>query len=149
VTRLKINEFVSALLLLVFSTLISLAIGEIVIRMLVNPGDFLEPYLVDDDILVYKLTPNSSGHDSWGFRNKRVPASAKIVTIGDSQTYGVSASAGNSWPSQLQKLMKEDVYNLSLGGYGPVQYYYLLKNRAIDLRPRIIIVGFYFGNDLL
>ena len=144
----KFNEFVSALLLLVFSTLISLVFGEIVTRMIVDPGDYLEPYLVDDDILVYKLTPNSSGHDSWGFRNKRVPPSAKIVTIGDSQTYGVSASAGNSWPAKLQKLMKADVYNLSLGGYGPVQYYYLLKNRAFILRPRIIIVGFYFGNDL-
>jgi lysophospholipase L1-like esterase len=44
-----------------------------------------------------------------------VADSAKIVTIGDSQAYGVSASAGNSWPAKLQKLMKADVYNLSLG----------------------------------
>ena len=117
--------------------------------MIVDPVDYLQPYLVDDEVLIYKVAPNSAGHDSWGFRNKRVPHSAKIVTIGDSQTYGVSATARNSWPIKLQTLTKKNVYNLSLGGYGPVQYLYLLQNRAFHLRPSIVIVGFYFGNDLL
>jgi hypothetical protein len=58
VVKSKFNELVSALLLLVFSTLISLAFGEIVIRMLVNPGDFLEPYLADDELLIHKIAPN-------------------------------------------------------------------------------------------
>ena len=44
--------------------------------------------------------------------------------------------------------MHKKVYNLSLGGYGQVQYYYLLKNKAFKLNPFLIIVGFYYSNDL-
>ncbi len=40
------------------------------------------------------------------------------------------------------------VYNLSLGGYGPVEYFYLFKNKALKLNPSLVIVGFYLGNDL-
>ena len=137
------------MLLVAFSTLTGLVLGEAAVRMVVNPVDYLRANVVEDEILHHTIAPNSSGHDSWGFRNKRVPRSAKIVTIGDSQTYGIAASAGNSWPETLQNLINEDVYNLSLGGYGPVQYTYLLEKRAFDLSPSVVIVGFYFGNDLL
>jgi hypothetical protein len=41
------------------------------------------------------------------------------------------------------------LYNLSLGGYGPVQYFHLLTSKAIQLSPDVVIVGFYLGNDLL
>jgi hypothetical protein len=70
------------------------------------------------------------------------------VAIGDSQTYGVSAKARDSWPKQLQQITDWKVYNLSLGGYGPVEYYFLLQNKAFKLMPSRVIVGFYFGNDL-
>jgi len=145
----KFKGPVSASLLVAFSTLTGLVLGEAAVRMVVNPVDYLRANLVEDERLLYKIAPNSSGHDSWGFRNRRVPRSAKIVTIGDSQTYGISASAGNSWPAKLQNLINEGVYNLSVGGYGPVQYAYLLENQAFDLSPSVVIVGFYFGNDLL
>jgi hypothetical protein len=36
---------------------------------------------------------------------------------------------------------------MAVGGYGPVQYSALLP-QALELRPRTVIVGFYFGNDL-
>jgi hypothetical protein len=110
--------------------------------------DYLQAYLVDDTVLGHRIRPNSSGHDAWGFRNTSVPDSAQIVAIGDSHTYGVSAPGRNSWPAQLGKLKKEYVYNLSLGGYGPAQYYYLLSNEALKLAPSVVILGFYFGNDL-
>ena len=100
-------------------------------------------------ILDHVIKPGSGGHDAWGFRNKTVPASTNIVAIGDSQTYGASAAAKDSWPSTLQRISKLSVYNLALGGYGPVQYFHLLTTYATKLKPKIIIVGFYFGNDLL
>lgn len=145
---LTIKRALANSFLIAFSISISLLLGEAVVRIIFDPVDYLEAYLVDDDILSHKIKPNSSGHDSWGFRNKTVPTSPKIVTIGDSQTYGISASAKNSWPAHVQKLVHQDVYNLSLGGYGPVQYYYLLKSKALDLRPSLIVAGFYLGNDL-
>ena len=132
-------------LAIVFSVLFS----EFILRLIFKPVNFLMPYLVTDEILGHKIAPNSGGHDAWGYRNKNVPKNVDIVAIGDSQTYGVSATADNSWPAILQKFTQKKVYNLSLGGYGPPQYYYLLKNYALNLHPDTIIIGFYFGNDFL
>jgi len=145
---LNIKSGFKHLLLVTLSTVISLVAAEAITRAVVDPVNYLEPYLIKDDVLGHKIAPNSAGHDSWGFRNRAVPRSADIVSIGDSQTYGVSATAANSWPAQLQKLTHARVYNLSLGGYGPVEYYYLLNDKALRLRPKVIIIGFYFGNDL-
>lgn len=146
--RSKPKNFLSTSLLLSLSVLISLGIGELFVRMIVDPVDYLEVYLVDDDILGHKVRPDSLGYDAWGFRNRFVPATARIVTIGDSQTYGTSTTSGDSWPAKLQTLRNEAVYNMSLGGYGPVQYHHLLYRKVPQLKPTVVIVGFYFGNDL-
>ena len=113
-----------------------------------EPVDYLQAEVIDDDILGHRLTPHSGGHDAWGFRNKNVPETADIVTLGDSQTYGASANASHSWPALLQQLSGKTVYNLGLGGYSPVQYAYLLSEKALQLKPSLVLVGFYYGNDL-
>lgn len=138
------------LLLLSLSISISLIVGECILRALFNPVDYLRPSLVYDDQLgTVKVKSGSAGHDSWGYRNKVVPPRADIVAIGDSQTYGISATRNNSWPAQLQKKTGKTVYNLSLGAYNPVQYYFLLKDKALKLNPSLVIVGLYYGNDLI
>ncbi len=38
---------------------------------------------------------------------------------------------------------------MSLGSYGPPQYYYLLEKKALQLHPSLVIAGFYYGNDLM
>jgi lysophospholipase L1-like esterase len=78
-----------------------------------------------------------------------VPASADIVAIGDSHTYGVSAKGIESWPAQLARMTGAEVYNLGLGGYGPIEYDYLLRNRALQLDPKTVVVGVYLGNDFM
>jgi SGNH hydrolase-like domain, acetyltransferase AlgX len=144
----QIHRFLQNLLLTLSSVLLSLLIVEIFSRVVLDPVDFLKPVRIHDPMLGYSIEPRSGGHDSWGFRNRAVPAASKIVAIGDSQTYGASATAKDSWPSALQRIIKTSVYNLSLGGYGPVQYFHLLTNHALKLSPDVVIVGFYLGNDL-
>jgi hypothetical protein len=135
-------------ILAIASLFVSLLILEGFSRVLLEPVDFLRPVLMQDSVLGYVIKPGTGGHDGWGFRNKTVPPSAQVVAIGDSQTYGVSAPARESWPAALQQISKLSVYNISLGGYGPVQYYHLLTNRALTLNPEVVIVGLYLGNDL-
>ena len=36
---------------------------------------------------------------------------------------------------------------MALGGYGPNQYYYLLKTKALSLKPTLIVCGLYMGDD--
>ena len=131
------------------SFLWALVVLEIIARFVIEPVNFLRPQLIADPILGHVIGPESGGHDAWGFRNRLVPAAANIVAIGDSQTYGASAAARDSWPSILSELSNQNVYNLALGGYGPVQYFHLLTSKAVQLNPSVVIVGFYLGNDLL
>jgi lysophospholipase L1-like esterase len=123
-------------------------LGEGLSRVVLNRVDYLAVDPVPDTVLGVRLPPHAAGHDEWGFRNRGVPDRADVVTIGDSQTYGISAPARLSWPAQLAELIRRPVYNLALGGYGPVQYDELLRTRALRLRPAVIVVGFYYGNDL-
>lgn len=137
------------LLLLLLSLLLGLLPAEFLARLALDPVDYLWPELVADEYLDHRIQGNTGGHDAWGFRNAGVPEKADIVCIGDSMTYGVTAMARESWPAVLGKLRGRTVYNMGLGGYGPLQYLHLLRTRAADLHPGIVIVGLYFGNDFL
>lgn len=142
------NDFMKKSLIVLAAVILSLFLAEGVTRVFYDPVDYLWPRQTPDEILRFRINPGSRAHDSWGFRNKRVPGRADIVTIGDSQTYGISAPARYTWPETLQWLTGKEVYNLALGGYGPAEYSYLLEQKALRLKPALIIAGFYLGNDL-
>jgi hypothetical protein len=142
-------EAMKQIILLCVSSIVALLLAEILARQILDAADYLKVEKIDDSILGHRIDPSMSSFDAWGFRNPSVPASADIVAIGDSQTYGVSVTSRNAWPAQLARLTGKTVYNLALGGYGPVQYLHLLKTKALSLSPKVVIVGLYFGNDLL
>ncbi len=146
--RGKVKEYLKKLLLVLISIFFSLLIAEGISRIIFDPIDYLKPERIPDDILRFKILPNTGAHDSWGYRNKSVPSTADIVAIGDSNTYGISAAATNSWPSVLGQMTGKVVYNISLGGYSPVEYFYLFNDKAIKLNPCLVIVGFYFATIL-
>jgi len=135
------------LLVLAVSLVFSLFFAELVARVVFDPVDYLNPTLVADDFLTVRIEGHTGGHDEWGFRNFRRPETANIVCIGDSMTYGISARARESWPAVLAKIRGDTVYNMGLGGYGPIQYLHLMRTLAIKLHPKIVIVGFFLGND--
>ena len=137
------------LVLVLISVAFSVLAGELLARSLLDPIDYLLPRLVPDDFLFHRVEGYTGGHDAWGFRNPHKPKSADIVCIGNSLTYGISATAYDSWPAVLGRIRATSVYNMSLGGYGPIQYFYLMRTKAVELHPKVVIVGFYFGNDLL
>ncbi len=144
---MKLKKLILNCALLAFSLGIALLLCEAAARLVLKPVDYLSPTLVRDDTLGIRLPPGSSGHDDWGFRNDRVPATADIVAIGDSHTYGNCARMNESWPAQVAKISGRSVYNLGMGGYGPNQYFQLLRTRGISLRPKVVICGLYFGDD--
>lgn len=140
---------VAAVGLITASTLLAVLAAEGLARWSLDPADFLHATLVDDPVLGHRIEPGTTGHDRLGFRNREAPAQVDIVAIGDSVTYGVSAPRDGSWPHQLAGLLGEPVYNMGLGGYGPLQYLHLTRSTAAALRPRQLLVGLYFGNDLM
>lgn len=100
-----------------------------------------------DDEFGWRPSPDFPEHDAWGFRNSAVPDTAEVVTIGDSQTYGVGVAREETWPARLEALGGPRAYNMAYGGYGPIRYWLLLE-QALQLKPRTVIFAFYAGNDL-
>lgn len=142
------RKLIPATLILV-STAAAMLLGELLVRLIVNPGDFLPATRIMDPALGSRIKPHTTGHDALGFRNPEVPERADVVAIGDSMTYGYGATANDSWPRQLGILLGKPVYNMALGSYGPLQYLHLAEHDAKQLRPQLLLVGFYFGNDFL
>ena len=141
--------------LVVVATLFALALAELLCRAIfgsrgarwdVAAGlrrDQPEP----DAILGTRMAPNAPGHDARGFRNAAVPVRADLVAIGDSHTWGTNARIDEAWPQVLGRSLGRTAYNLALGGYGPIQYE-ALAEEALSLRPSVIVVALYVGNDL-
>jgi hypothetical protein len=127
---------------------VGLLLAEFGARLFLNSSDFLGLDVVADPILGWVPSPSAmAGFDKWGFRNREVPETADIVAVGDSHTYGNAARMVESWPFVLGQLTGRQVYNMGMGGYGPNQYFYLSKTKALSLKPRMIIWGFYMGDD--
>src|SRR5580700_1175979 len=147
-TKPRATMLIANLALLAVSAGIGLLLCEFVSRLILNPADYLSVELVQNDILGAVLPSSAAkGFDKWGFRNREVPITSDIVAIGDSHTYGNTATMEESWPKVLERLTGRHVYNMGMGGYGPNQYFYLLKDRALRLKPRAIICGLYMGDD--
>jgi len=142
-----------------FSLLLAVAILEVslhglaaassrVDRLLADPGDpFGIPETIPDERLGYRLNPRYPGHDSKGFKNPHVPQAARIVALGDSQTYPTGIAPELAWPRQLESLVRQAVYSMAVPGYGPVQSL-TLWDEALALHPAIAVEAFYAGNDL-
>ena len=146
--RSALRPSIATAALLVSSLLSCLGLAELGLRVALDEVDYLKPELVAHPVLPWVIPPGSGGHDAWGFRNRSVPERVQLLAIGDSQTYGVSATADQSWPAWLARMADRSVYNLALGGYGPPDYQYLFERFAAELEPEAAIIGFYFGNDL-
>jgi len=137
------------LALVLVSTAFALLMGELVLRFVFNPGDFLYAEVVDHPFVGARIKPGTTGHDMLGYRNREVPDRADVVVLGDSMTYGVGAPRDSTWPDQFAALLRKTVYNMGLGGYGPLEYLYLAEHDAARMQPRLLLVGFYIGNDLI
>jgi hypothetical protein len=134
--------------ILALSLGIGLLLCEFLSRIILRSADFLSIETVSDDVLgMVPSVATKAGYDAWGFRNRQVPEHADIVAVGDSHTYGNTARMEDSWPIMLGHLTGRTAYNMGMGGYGPNQYFYLMKTRALSLKPKLIICGFYMGDD--
>ncbi len=146
---MSLRTFITNAALVGVAIAASTLFGEVAARLALNPADYLSVELAPDAVLgaVASATTAGGAFDAWGFRNREVPPSADIVAIGDSHTYGNTASMDDSWPAVLSRTSGRPVYNMGMGGYGPNQYFHLFTTKALALHPRTIIVGLYMGDD--
>jgi len=115
--------------------------------LLSHEGQVPVEYRVGDEVLGYRPSPAHVDHDRRGFRNRTAVQHARIVALGDSQTYGTGVEPDEAWPQQLGASTGAVTYNMAFGGYGPTHSLVLL-DEALSLSPEVVIEGFYAGNDL-
>jgi hypothetical protein len=145
---MKLKKVLINLGVIVVSVAVGLLFCEFGSRLVLNPADYLNVGMVRDPVFGAVPSPTArGGFDALGFRNRAVPKTADIVAIGDSQTYGNTATMDDSWPYALGRLLDRHVYNMGLGGYGPNQYFELLKTKALSLKPRMVICGLSVTDD--
>lgn len=134
--------------LIICTIIVSLAVLEIGLRILSGTLVYSpKNSQVYDERLGRKIDPSLPDIDDNGFRNPVVPEDTGVVVLGDSHTYGVNVKSGESWPAQLARMSGLSVYNMGVGGYGTLQYYYLFDS-AVKLKPERIILALFPANDL-
>jgi lysophospholipase L1-like esterase len=87
--------------------------------------------------------------DAHGFNNADPwPTRADIVTVGDSLTFGYGVAPDEAWPALIARDQRETkVINLGLIGAGPQQYLRVYETFGVSLKPKILLIGFFVGND--
>src|SRR6266550_2312638 len=95
--------------------------------------------------------------NSLGFRDRDFSQSktvrARIVTLGDSFTYGWGVEAEESWPKALEQRLRSsgldvEVANLGKHGASPRDYADIAEKSISLLHPDVVIVGVLQGDDL-
>jgi len=95
--------------------------------------------------------------NNLGFRGRDVPAARRtrhrIVTLGDSFTFGWGVDVEDSWPRVLEVRLQErgidvEVANLGQPGGYPAQYAEVAERALPLLRPDLVIVALNQADDL-
>lgn len=92
------------------------------------------------------LTTNSRGvRGTAEYPYERIPGKLRIVTLGDSFTFGSEVNDEETFSRHLEvSLPDTEVLNLGVQGYGHDQMLLYLKDEGVKYRPDIVIVGFAY-----
>jgi len=161
---LKIKDFG----LLILSLVLSLFCAELVVRIW-NPA-VSKPQMAQihrpSSQLGWELAPGSFGigwsGESYrinadGFRDTehhktKTPGTTRIMVIGDSFTFGPSVNLEETYPKQLERILRQadvscEVINCGVIGYNMWQYLEMLKGRVLSYEPDLLILGLFL-NDI-
>jgi hypothetical protein len=105
------------------------------------------PYAPD-----YGFHLNSQGFKDREFGDKK-PGVYRILGLGDSFAFGVVPYKDNYLTlleSELQQAGKcVEVLNMGIPGIGPREYLSLFVNEGLPLKPDMLLLSFFVGNDFL
>jgi lysophospholipase L1-like esterase len=166
------GRFVRGLAATAVAALIAFGACEVAARMIfpAPPDRTRQPplaYLYDPEIR-YVLAPNQQGWiddglvtvNAQGFRSRTPTALPKpdgrfrVVTLGDSVAIGMGVADDETFSAQTERLLRQrfpgkdlDVVNLGVPGYDTRQEVGLLRRHVAQLKPDLVLVGFY-SNDV-
>ncbi|HZT18013.1 MAG TPA: GDSL-type esterase/lipase family protein [Dongiaceae bacterium] len=91
-----------------------------------------------------RVSSNSRGlRGTVEYSYDKPPGVLRILTIGDSFTFGEQVGDDETWSSYLQELLPgTEVINLGVHGYGHDQMLLYLEREGVRYHPDIVILGF-------
>ncbi len=97
--------------------------------------------------------------NSMGFRDREYAekneGTLRVLVLGDSFLVSMGVEYEEMFTTRLEEMLNKDpgrhkeiqVINGSTDGYSPYQYLLLLKEKNHEIKPDIVLVAFYVGND--
>ena len=111
-------------------------------------GDIVRLGFLPPDLVRHPLYRFPFSTDAEGFRNRPGAEEAPVAALGDSFTDAMTLPAELGWPSRLSARLGVPVRNYGTAGFGPGQERRVLQEYVLQRRPRVVVVGFFAGNDL-
>src|ERR1700757_1446958 len=103
----------------------------------------------------YIWTNNSLGMRDRERSPNKEPGSFRILFLGDSFVQGHGVPLEQTMPALLETSLNKperektvEVLNAGVFGYGPFLEYLYLKELMPSIKPDLVIVGFFIGNDV-
>jgi lysophospholipase L1-like esterase len=147
-----------ALAVFVFAS--CLLVAEAVLRFMGYGNlEIYEP----DPVLYWRLKPNQDCYSKVGrfpvhvnqhgtrgrdFPESKLPGTIRVVCIGDSRTFGWGLREEETYPSQLEKLLREkissqkvEIINAGVNAWTFPQMTAFLRERALKWQPDLVILG--------
>ncbi len=161
---LKKNK--AQIILLIFTLLTFLILFEGALRFVFPLSPQIERNYIprfmfeNDQLLQYQMTAHFHGimkteeytseisTNNLHLRNREITGKEKILVLGDSFTFGVGVNDNQTYPAVLERALKKEVINAGVMGYGTDQELLYLKERGLALKPDLLVLGFFIGNDL-
>jgi lysophospholipase L1-like esterase len=98
---------------------------------------------------VWVVSTNSEGFREVNFPTAKSTTAFRILCLGDSWTFGANVDQAEAYPQRLQALLRQEfpqahfeVFNLGVSGYASYNGLKLLKTRAINLQPDLLVLAF-------
>ena len=99
----------------------------------------------------YDLQLNSQGFNDVEFKVAKDPGTYRILGLGDSFTFG-TLPYQNNYLTLLEEDLnrsgkKVEIINMGIPGIGPKDYLAMLANEGLKLKPDMVLLSFFIGND--
>jgi hypothetical protein len=158
---MKVNELFPKSKRIVLQTcliiLISFFMGEITLRIY----HYINPIFIfySDSYNRYRGKPYADDYhfklNSLGFKDKefteKIDNVYRIIGIGDSFTFGIVPYNYNYLTLLESQLLQEgpniEILNMGIPGAGPKDYLSLFVREGLNLKPDMLLLSFFIGND--
>jgi hypothetical protein len=159
----RMKEWAKKALAVLIGLLVALLMSEGLLRLLPVQGAYFRIPVRPSDEVGFTRIPETSCQfesscfriadirfNSLGFRDREFSAGGefKIAILGDSFMEAIEVPAGLTTASILEKLVHRPVLNSAINSYGTSHQLFVYRNFLKILRPKIVLLFFYPGNDI-